>query len=160
MIEFKTIEHFQPGIFQKITKICYEPLFLYLPEKKAEFHQQWEKSDKGTFDHPGIGKCVFVTCINHKPIGFASWDPRQKPIGIIGQNCILPEYQGQGFGKKQILEVITILRNSGFQRIKVTTGDHEFFVPAHKMYQSCGFEEIKRISGELFDLVEYERVVI
>jgi hypothetical protein len=89
MIEFKTIEHFKPGIFQEITKRCYEPLFQYCPEKKAEFHQQWEESDKETFDHPAIVKCVFVSCINDKPIGFASWDARKKPIGIIGQNCIL-----------------------------------------------------------------------
>ncbi|MHC4537066.1 MAG: GNAT family N-acetyltransferase [Planctomycetota bacterium] len=159
MIQYKTIENFNPGIFLEITKRCYEPLFNYFPDKKSEFHQQWEESDKATFDHPAIGKCVFVSCINEKPIGFASWDPRIKPVGIIGQNCILPEYQGKGFGKKQILKVIEIVKKSGFQKIRVTTGDHEFFIPAHKMYEGCGFKEIKMITGELFDLVEYERVL-
>ncbi len=160
MIEFKTIENFKPGIFLEITKRCYEPVFNCFPSKKAEFHKKWGKSDKDTFDNPDtIGRCLFVSCINEKPIGFVSWDPRQKPIGIIGQNCILPKYQGKGFGKRQILKVIKILKNSGFEKIRVTTGDHEFFVPAHKMYKSCGFLEIEWIAGELFDLIEYEKML-
>ena len=135
----------------------------YAPQVDIVKHDKksWENYDKDVFSNlDTMGKCGFVSTVDGKPIGFASWDPRQKPIGIIGQNCILPEYQGQGFGKKQILEVVKILKNSGFERIRVTTGDHKFFVPAHKMYKSCGFKEINRKSGELFDLVEYERVVI
>ena len=86
MIEYKTIENFKRGVFQEITKRSYEPLFNYFPDNKSEFHNEWEQSDKDTFDNPDtIGKCVFVSCVNKKPIGFASWNPQQKPIGIIGQ---------------------------------------------------------------------------
>ena len=36
--------------------------------------------------------------------GFGSWDPRQAPdYGIIGHNCVLPEFRGEGLGKQQIL---------------------------------------------------------
>ena len=158
MIQFKTIEHFKPGLFQEITKKCYEPLFQYFPDKKAEFHQQWENSDKETFDNPDtIGKCVFVSCINEKPIGFASWDPRQKPLGIIGQNCILPEYQGKGFGKQLINEFILTCKKEGTLRIILET-DAEC---NYGFYENLGFnhiasfgsplqKEFSRNSGETF----------
>lgn len=75
-----------------------------------------------------ICPCVFISILNDEPIGMASWDPRQVPeVGIIGYNCILPEYQGKGFGKTQIQEILKRLKNQGFEKALVTTGEHPFF---------------------------------
>ena len=30
----------------------------------------------------------------------------------------------------------------------VTTGEHKFFLPAQKMYVSCGFKETRRFFGD------------
>ena len=40
--------------------------------------------------------------------------------------------------------VLELLRACGFRRARATTGDHPFFEPAQRMYQACGFEEVKR----------------
>jgi len=79
------------------------------------------------------------------PIGFASWDPRAYPAyGIIGHNCILPAFQGQGYGTAQVRRALDILRARGFEQARVTTGDHPFFRPAQRIYAACGFRETGR----------------
>jgi len=92
------------------------------------------------------GACVFLTGLDGLIVGFASWDPRQRPrYGIVGHNCILPEFQGRGFGREQIQEVLRRFRGLGIQTARATTCDHPFFAPAHRMYQACGFREVRRM---------------
>jgi len=69
-----------------------------------------------------------------------SYDPRQGPErGIIGYNCVVPEHQRKGIGCLQIQEILRIFRDKGFAKACVTTGDDDFFVPAQRMYEACGF---------------------
>ena len=92
-------------------------------------------------------------------IGFASWDPRAHPCGIIGHNCVLPEFRGKGYGTAQIREVLRILKGSGFRKVVATTGAHEFFKPAQKMYEASGFEELGRTffdENSLYGTVTYK----
>ena len=73
-----------------------------------------------------------------------SYDPRQNPVSIIGYNCILPEYQGNGYGTMQLEELLKTLNEKGFEKIIVKTGDSPVFKPAQKMYLACGFKEVKK----------------
>jgi ribosomal protein S18 acetylase RimI-like enzyme len=82
-------------------------------------------------------------------VGFFSFDPRPQPAyGVIGHNCILPEYRNRGLGKQQIVEVLQKLRQIGLTRTLVSASSHSFFVPAQRMYIACGFVEMKRIPWE------------
>ena len=72
------------------------------------------------------------------------WDPRNFPVAIIGHNCIKTIYKGNGFGKKQLSIALVKLKGKGFQKVTVSTGLLEFFIPAQKMYESVGFYEINR----------------
>ena len=127
----------------------YADYFQYDPECKKVWQKDWERYSKDVFQYPDtVGACGFVTCLEDTAIGFASWDPRQLPeIGIIGHNCILPAFQGNSFGKKQIMRVLDILMEKGCRRVRVTTGEHFFFRPAQRMYMSCGFREVKHRSA-------------
>jgi hypothetical protein len=49
------------------------------------------------------------------------------------------------------------LREIKFTELKVVTGDHEFFVPAQKMYLACGFQKIRTIKGTLFENIEFSK---
>ena len=101
-----------------------------------------------------VGACTFVTCLGDAPIGMASFDPRPGPErGIIGWNCIVPEHQGKGFGKAQILEVLRRFEARGIRRACVTTTDEAFFVPAQRTYESCGFTVARRTAE---NNIEYE----
>jgi GNAT superfamily N-acetyltransferase len=99
--------------------------------------------------------------LNNKPIGFASYDPRQKPVAIIGHNCIIPRYQKQGFGKQQLMELLNKLQQNNFNQVKVSTGDCDFFLPAQKLYLSCGFSENKRFPGKYpeFQMIEFVKEI-
>lgn len=75
-------------------------------------------------------------------------------------NCIVSEFRGRGYGTQQILETLNRLRGLEIKRTIVSTSEHPFFLPARKMYLSCGFEESKRYMGgpdPRYRLIEYSK---
>lgn len=129
------------------------------PEKN-----NWVEFDREAFGNPKtVGACVFLSWCDRKLIGFGSFDPRQRPtFGIIGHNCILPKYRGEGFGKQQILETLKRFITMGIQTAKVTTNDNSFFIPAQRMYVSCGFIEASREpweSDKQQNLIHYQKKI-
>ena len=131
-------------------------------EELVEYRLKWRQADRDAFENPDtIGRCTFLTCLGGSPIGFASFDPRQRPeIGIIGHNCILPAQRRQGLGTRQIAEVLTRLRALKISKATVTTGEHEFFLASQRMYLACGFQEKRRFERDdklAFRLIEYQR---
>ncbi len=155
-IEFRPITDFKPGQIQSLVETSYAGLITCFPSKKDDFYRQWESEDQAAFQNPeNIGRHILFSCIDDIPVGFFAWDHRQFPTGIIGQNCILPDYRKMGYGTLQVEKIIEISRDSKIETLTVETGDHDFFIPAHKMYQKCGFVIKGRRPGELFDIIEY-----
>jgi GNAT superfamily N-acetyltransferase len=152
--------------FSEITEYEQGTVFSLLSQSFAELwndklEEKMKKFDKEVFEnHDTVGACVFISTLNGKPVGMVSWDPRQGPeLGIIGYNCILPEYQGRGFGKTQIKEIIKRMKEKGFKKVIVTTGEHPFFESTDKMYLACGFTETRRyIEGRdpRYGSIDYE----
>lgn len=133
---------------------CYGPLLEQLPAAKvSELHCDWTDYDDAVHAEPDtIGDSGFLTMLRAEVIGFASWDPRGWPnLGRIGQNCVVPAYQGQGYGRRQIEEVLRLFRRKGFRRVQVRTDEHPFFEPARRMYKGCGFELVGHEPGVLLD---------
>lgn len=116
----------------------------------SRLREEWKEYDDQIFDHPKtVGTAGFVSYRRRSIVGFATWDPRNHPVAIVGHNCILPEFRKQGFGKMQMEEVLQRLRTLKFTKVCVTTGDHPFFLPARKMYLACGFRETRRTTPSL-----------
>lgn len=160
MISYKKINAFRPGDIQRLLKESYQDLIAYFPFEKDNFYNQWEKEDNDAFKNiDTIGQNLLFTCVNDLPVGYFSWDIRNGPLGVIGQNCILPDYQNRGYGTKQIEQIISIFREYNFTEISVTTGGHMFFRPAQTMYGKCGFQLRERVKGKLFDQIEYFRII-
>lgn len=152
------------GILFYLLKLSYAELVSSDPIYWKPEEEKWEEFDHDVYQNlDTIGQCVFLTQFEHKIIGFGSFDPRQQPeFSVIGHNCILPEYRRNGFGKEQILEILRRFRTMGILTAKVSTSEHPFFLPAQRMYLSCGFKEIGRTSCEIdprYKLIEYEKVV-
>ena len=101
MIKFKQISEVQSGLIYQILNISYQGLFQDPKIDRAKYLLDWQKFDQEVFDNPNtIGKCVFATTLDDKVIGFASFNPRNRPeSGMLGHNCILPKFRGRGFGK-------------------------------------------------------------
>jgi ribosomal protein S18 acetylase RimI-like enzyme len=148
-LTFVPISQFSPGALADLLHKSYAGLVEKWPGRWDREAGSWNDFDRQAFAHPDtIGKCVFVSRLKDNPVGLASYDPRGGPrYGLIGQNCILPEYRGRGFGKQQILEILSRLKARRIEGARVTTSEHPFFLPARKMYRSLGFEEVRRFAG-------------
>lgn len=157
-LKFQPISEFDGGTLYNLLTRTYKGSPL---ENYENIKQKWADYDTEAYNNlETVGKCGFITEINNKTIGFASYDPRQKPIGIIGHNCILPEYRGNGYGKQQILEIIRILKKLGFTELIVNTDEHPFFIPAQNMYLSCGFAEVRRMQNKnlpQYNIIDYRK---
>jgi GNAT superfamily N-acetyltransferase len=164
MLTFTSFARHEPGIIFSLLSQSYAAYLEHDPLAAEKWPASWQAYDRDVFFFPDtIGTCGFITCLEDRAIGFASWDPRGFPeVGIIGHNCILPAFQGNGYGKTQIRRVLASLKARGFQRARVTTGEHTFFAPAQRIYQACGFREIQRGCGDphlAFRTIDYECIL-
>lgn len=143
MLTFEPIIKYKKGLIFTLLSQSFSEVS---DEKLEEIMRQY---DNEAFENTDtVGACAFITTINSSVIGMASWDPRQGPEhGIIGWDCILPEFQGKGYGKTQMFEVLKRLKQGNFKKAFVRTGEHPFFIRAQKMYLACGFQEINRYPG-------------
>ncbi len=146
MLRFTSPDLVPSGTLAEMLTTCYEPLVSSDPKLWGPEVKEWERFDQDVYANPTtVGDCTFITWWEKNPIGFGSFDPRPGPgHGIIGHNCILPEYQRQGAGKAQICEVLRRFKLREIQIARVSTLDHPFFNPARRMYLACGFQVFER----------------
>jgi GNAT superfamily N-acetyltransferase len=153
-----------PGVLAATLKLVYAPLVESYPETWGREQAGWEEFDREVFQNPRtVGACTFLTWLDNRLVGFGSYDPRQRPrFGIIGHNCILPEFRGRGFGAAQVRKILRRFRTLGIRVARVTTGGHPFFVPAQRMYLACGFREVRCVPWPRDPqqrIIEYEREI-
>ncbi len=149
LLRFTSPKDHAPRTVFGLLKRAWDPLWnSRLEEKIRQFDGEVTEQPET------VGACTFITCLGSQPVGMASYDPRQGPDkGIIGWNCVVPEHQGKGIGKKQIWEILRIFRVRGIRKACVTTTDAEFFVPAQRMYEGCGFVRKRKTEN---NNIEYE----
>lgn len=155
MLKFEPVAKYEKGIvFSLLQQSCVEVWNDAWEDATRRYEGEIFKKTKRA------GASVFISTLNDKPIGMACWEPIQgDDFAIIGDNCILPEYRGKGFGRAQIKEILKRLRNQRYKKVIVKTGDHPFFAAADKMYLACGFHEVRRnesSSDPRFGSIEYE----
>ena len=156
-MKYVTIDNYGTGVVFELLSRSFEPLM------NLELEAKLRRYDDEIFENrQTVGASLLLTQDEDKLIGLASWDPRKFPNAIVGYNCILPEFQGKGLGKRQMLELIRQLKESGFTEMIATTGDHPFYIPSQKMYESCGFIEIQRnikSSDSRYGSIDYHLVL-
>lgn len=158
---FSAIQGEKPSVIAGLLRESYAALLAQDPRWEAE-RTAWDQYDGEVFANPGtVGACLFLTRVDGRVAGFASWDPRPAPeYGIIGHNCILPEFRGMGLGRVQIEEVLRRFHALGMKKAHVTTSDHPFFLAAQGMYRACGFHERRRLPWDRdpgVTLIMYEK---
>lgn len=148
-IQFTSPAEHPAGIVFQLLREAWAPLWNPMLEENVR------RFDSDIAEQPHtVGACTFVTCLGSEAVGMGSYDPSQKPArGLIGWNCVVPTYQRRGIGKAQIMEILRIFRSLGIQIACVTTTDDEFFVPAQRTYEACGFVKVHETADNNF---EYE----
>ena len=89
--------------------------------RKTGFIINGKNEDYLAYNNNKIGKNILFSCIGNNTIGYFSWDNRQFPNGIVGQNRILPNYRGRGYGTRQIEKTIEIFKIKNFKTLTVKT---------------------------------------
>jgi GNAT superfamily N-acetyltransferase len=152
----------RPGVIAWLLGRSYAELVAAEPGLWEAEKANWEETDRNVSENPDtIGACTFLSWWGAEIVGFFSFDPRPRPAyGVIGHNCILPEFRNQGFGKQQVGEVLQRFGQIGIERARVSTNSHPFFVPAQRMYAACGFVEVERAPWDRdpgLSIIHYER---
>ena len=158
MIKFKTIDLFDKGLVYQLLCESYASLLDAKPDYKHEFEANWQKTDDSLFEDTDSSGNVAISTLADEPIGFVSWFLEGVNVGSIGHNCIAPLHRGKGYGKEQVQMALDELSSEALI-VKVTTANHPFFQPAHRMYRACGFIEVGRSRSDTcggLELVHYE----
>ena len=137
-ILFNDVSVYTEGLISSLLEQGYKGISITTENDRQDFMQ----FDKDVAKHPQwIGRYVFFTTMDGEPVGFVSFDPRQKPTAIIGHNTISPEFKGKGLGEQQMLHALDEIKKQGFTKAVVSTCNNDYFIPAQKMYKACGFQE-------------------
>jgi GNAT superfamily N-acetyltransferase len=164
MITYGPVFDFKQGTLKDLLIRSYSDLLKSDPEHWEKEKIKWLKFDAEVYaNFETIARCVTITSSDGKAAGFFSYDPRQKPLALIGHNCVVPEFRGKGIGKMQINQLLEILKQQGFSRVEAVTGEHPFFAPARKMYFKCGFSEKEITPGgpnPEYGLIRFEKTLI
>lgn len=139
MIEFKKISEFPKNTLYNQLKDAYSCTGIAF----EHWSKMWQEYDDYFYSNLEniADKYGFVTVVDGVPVGHISWDPRNRPnYVIIGHNCIMTKYKGYGYGKIQLAEAITRIKEYDVKKIIVTTNEN--LIPARKNYESVGFVKV------------------
>jgi hypothetical protein len=86
MIEFRKISDFPKGTLYDILIDAYS----FDERNRQIWDKNWKETDDFFYSHPEIAdEYGLVTCLDGEPIGFITWDPRNRPEYVeIGHNGI------------------------------------------------------------------------
>ena len=153
-LAFRMIHDFPRGTLAGLLTDAYS----FDPRFARHWASDWRTFDDFFFDHPEIAeRCGFITVFGETPIGFASWDPRNRPAFVeIGHNCIRSGWKGRGFGTRQMQEAIRRISVARPRKIFVVTSAP--LLSAQRMYERAGFRECAREPAAGFpgDRIRYE----
>ena len=76
-----------------------------------------------------------------KLVGCGALKFLSKTHGEFKSIRVADNFKNKGYGKKIIVDLLSKAKILGIQKISVETGAGEFFLPARKLFKSCGFEE-------------------
>lgn len=143
-IEFKKVSNFNRGTLFDLLADAYS----FDQRCRKCWDADWREFDDFFFNNLHIAdKCGFITTLNNRAIGFASWDPRNMPeYVVIGHNSIAAKYKGNGYGRKQLQEAVDRICENDVRKIIVTTNG--ILKPAQRMYEGAGFKLNKTRKNE------------
>ena len=86
----------------------------------------------------GPDMTVFVARDDGKAVAMGTLRRHSGGVGEIKRMYTMPEYQGQGIGKRILAEIESLARREGLKSLALETGNN--FDAALHLYRSAGFE--------------------
>jgi len=161
-VEFRDVSGLPAGSSEELLGACSVGPSIGGAAAARQWQDELHRVERDYHERPTLRDGgAFVTCLDDTPIGFASPHLTESPaLGVVGYNCIMPEFRCRGYGRMQLLEIVRRLEARGAESIEATTSLHPFFLPARRMYVACGFKESgTRPAGHSarHQLVDYSR---
>lgn len=160
MIEFKKISEFPSGTLYHQLVDAYS----FCTDCRKNWDKMWREYDEFFYKNLDsvADKYGFVTVVDGIVVGHISWDPRNRPeYVLIGHNCILSDFKGNGYGKIQLQEAIRRIKQ--YQVKKITVVTNEITVSAQKNYESVGFKKVAERLNKEFpfagNYIDYEMIL-
>ena len=128
------------AVFQSFQELTGDEIF-------AAVYGDWrtDKAKQVENHYKHFPECALVTEYDGQIVGFITYNLfERKKLGIIGNNAILPKYQGRGLGTKQYQKVLEIFSESGMLYAGVTTGSDKSHASARAAYEKVGFKPMIR----------------
>lgn len=129
------VEAWEP-IYKSFRKMTGDELF-------AIIHSDWraEKAEQIARHYRSYPETTLVTEYDGQVVGFITYNLFERDkAGVIGNNAILPKYQGRGLGTKQYQRVLEIFREKKMIYAQVLTGADEAHASARAAYEKAGFK--------------------
>lgn len=158
MIEFKKIREYPKNTLYNQLVDAYSCNDKF----KKIYDKDWKEYDDFFYSNLEIAdKYGFITVVDGIPVGHITWDPRNPEFVIIGHNCIISKFKGNGYGKIQLQEAVNRIKEYSVKKISVTT--NKILFSAQKNYESVGFKKIsERINKETpfsGNYIDYEMIL-
>lgn len=158
-VEFRDVSSLQAGSLEGLLKACSVVPSIGGAAAVRRWQDELHRIERDVNGKTLRDGGAFVTYLGDTPIGYGSPHLTESPtLGVVGYNCIMPEFRCRGYGRMQLLEIVRRLKARAAESIEATTSLHPFFLPARRMYVACGFKESRtRTAGHGFQLVDYSR---
>lgn len=125
-----------PAILKKLNEI---------PTQK----QDWIDAVLAWEDDPD--ECGYIVWNNEKQIGWFAFNSLKSDdrVPYLKMAVLLPEYQSRGIGVSVLSELLTSMKDAGYNTVKLHTDEDN--ISAQKCYRKCGFQVVDTISETMSD---------
>jgi len=120
----------------------------YLLEKKygvkfgGKPWREWKGAELKAFCENSLDR-VYVAELNGVVVGYMTYNlDRAKRIGSVGNNAVSPAYQRRGIATNLLKAVLETFKEEGMGYAQV--GTMEIDIPARRLYEKAGFEELSK----------------
>ena len=120
----------------------------YLLEKKygikfgGKLWSEWKGAELKTFCESSLDR-VYVAELKGVVVGYMTYSlDRVRRVGSVGNNAVSPAYQRRGIATNLLKAVLETFKQEGMEYAQV--GTMEIDIPARRLYENAGFEELYR----------------
>ena len=146
-IVIKKAEIQDVSVAVEIAIVAWQPIFTLYKEMMGSemyetFYHDWEKSKEYQINNSfeDENEELFVALNSEKIVGFICYRYYEENLlGVIGNNAVLTEYQGNGIGSLMYNYVFENMKAKGIKYAKVSTGGDAAHAPARRAYEKNGF---------------------
>ncbi len=120
-----------------------------LEETIAIYQAEWPMHDIDDFEnkYEANGGAFLVITEEGRVIGTGAIHHLEDKVGEIKRLWLLPEYQGQGLGRRMMEHLLAIAREKGYSKVRLETTP-AYQVKAYSFYRKFGFYEIPSYSSQ------------